>query len=374
MEIKMKPLSRFIIALSCLPGLLLACSSPVTNDVDRSASKGKTALSKKQGFSFDCDNTVKNPCRKLVVSFQGKTVALEPSGVSWSKRYKKAIVVSDNYNDLLKQNASHYAISYFDLKGNSPTIHVKPLLTPKQAAEFPLYDLEAVTLQGDRLYAIGSLSLHGRNPERDRWERYQFVQLDLQQSESADDLIASNLSHVTKRWPNFREWLIYRSGYPWSEEAIHGRAEGEGINVEGLSTTSSGTLILGFRGPRSPQGGLLALEIRPPLSPDQEPVLVGKYSIRPLDSTRIVKDSPKTLRAMVEVTSKPGEFYVLVGPKGYEKEFLILAHWNANTGKLAKATPLPEGFVAEGIARSDYTGRLLLVDDRNGKILMATEN
>jgi hypothetical protein len=370
----MNPLYRFIVVLSCLQGLLLACSSPVTNDADRSASKGKKALSKEPGFSFDCDNTVRNPCRKLVVSFQGKTVELEPSGVSWSKRYKKAIVVSDNYNDLLKHNASHYVISYFDIKGNSPTIQVKPLLTPKQAAEFPVYDLEAVTLQGDRLYAIGSLSLHGRNPERDRWERNQFVQLDLQQSESVEDLTASNLSHVTRRWPNFREWLVYRSGYPWSVEVIQGRAEGEGINVEGLSTTSSGTLILGFRGPRSPQGGLLALEIRPPLSPDQEPVLVGKYSIRPLYSTHIVKDSPKTLRAMVEVTSRPGEFYVLLGPKGYEKESLILAHWNANTGELAKATPLPDGFVAEGIARSDYTGRLLLVDDRNGKILMATEN
>ena len=373
MKIKTNPLFRFIVVLFCLHGLLLACSSPTTNDVDRSAPKGETALSNKPGFSFDCDNTVKNPCRKLAVSFRGKPVALEPSGVSWSKRYKKAILVSDNYGDLLEHNASHYVISYFDLKGDSPTIHVKPLLTPKQAAEFPLYDLEAVTLQGNRLYAIGSLSLHGSNPERDRWERYQFVQVDLQQSESADVLIGSNLSHVTRRWPNFRKWLISQSGYPWPVEAIHGRAEGEGINVEGLTTTSSGTLILGFRGPRSPQGGLLALEIRPPSSPDQEPVLVGKYSVRRGDSTVTVKDSPKTLRAMVEITGQPGEFYVLVGPKGYEKESLILAHWNANTGEVEKATPLPEGFVAEGVARLDF-GKLLLVDDLNGKILIATEN
>jgi len=365
-------LSRFIVVLSCLQGLLLACSTPTTNDVARSASKGKTALRKEPGFSFDCDNTVKNPCRKLVVSLRGKPVVLEPSGVSWSERYKKAIVVSDNYNDLSKQNASHYVISYFDLKGKSPTIHVKPLLTPKQAAEFPLYDLEAVTLQGDRLYAMGSLSLHGRNPERDRPERNQFVQMDLQQSESTDVLVGSNLSHVTKRWPNFREWLIYQSGYPWPVEAIHGRAEGKGINVESLSTTRSGYLGIGFRGPLSPQGGSLGLEIRLPLSPDQEPVLVGSYSIGPLDSTLISKDSPKTLRS-VEITGQRGEFYVVVGPKGYKKESLILARWNANTGEVEKATPLPEGFVAEGVAPIG-SGKLLLVDDLNGKIMIATEN
>jgi hypothetical protein len=372
MKMKMNPLCRLIVVLSCLQGFLFACGSPIANDADRFASEGKTALSKETGFSFDCDNTVKNPCHKLVASFQGKTVALEPSSVVWSKRYKKAILVSDNYNDLLKYNASHYVISFFEFKGDSPTIHVKPLLTPKQAAEFALYDLEGVTLQGNRLYAIGSLSLHGRNPERDRWERYQFVQLDLQQSESSDVLIASNLSHVTRRWPNFREWLISQSGYPWSGEAIHGRAEGKGINVEGLSTTSSGTLILGFRGPWSPQGGILALEIKPPLSPDQEPVLVGKHSIGPLDSTPIGRESPKTLRSMVEITGRPREFYVLVGPQGYEKESLILARWNASTGEIEKATTLPEGFVAEGVALLD-SGKLLLVDDLNGEILIATE-
>ena len=92
----------------------------------------------------------------------------------------------------------------------------------------------------------------------------------------------------------------------------------------------------------------------------------------PLDSTRIGKDSPKTLRS-IEITGQPEEYYVLLKPKGYEKKSLILARWNANTGEVDKATPLPEGFVAEGVAPIG-SGKLLLVDDLNGKIMIATEN
>jgi len=373
MKVKTNPLSCLIVVLFCLAGFLLACSSPATNDDATSGSKDNPVLRGESGFSFDCDNTPRKPCRKLVASFQGKPPKLEPSGAVFSKRHKKVIVVNDNYDYLEEHNAAHYVIVYFDPRGDGPTIPVKPLLTPKQAADFPLYDLEGVTLHGDRLYATGSLSLHRKNRERDGWERNQFVQMDLEKSEGVDLLFAGNLSHFTRRWLDFRDWLLSESGYPWSVEEVQGRAEGKGINVEALSSTTAGTLLLGFRGPLASHGGALALEIRPPSSPEQEPVLVKKYEVRRLDSALVPKDSPRTLRGMAEIPGRPGKFYLLLGPQGQEKEQIILARWNANTARLEKDTPLPVGFVAEGITPI-ASDRLLIVDDLAAKILIATEN
>lgn len=193
------------------------------------------------GFSFDCDNTSNNPCRTLVASNQGKNIKIEPSGIVWSDSYKKAIIVSDNYNDLLSENAAHYAISSFSLKAKSSKIAVKPLLTPKQAKDYPLYDLEGITLIGNKIYAISSSALHGKNPQRDRWERHQFIQMDLTNSKGT--LQAKKLSHVLPNWPDFRNWLISKSGYSWTGEETRDKAEADGINVEALSAKDRKSVV-----------------------------------------------------------------------------------------------------------------------------------
>lgn len=323
------------------------------------------------GFSFDCDNTVNNPCRTLEATYQGEKITIEPSSVAWSNTYNKAIVVSDNYNDLISKNAGHYVIVSFSLDSDASIISVEPLLTPEQTKGYPLYDLEGVTLLGYKLYAIGSLALHGKNPQRDRWERHQFVQMDLTQSNGV--LQATNLTHVSQRWPDFRNWLISKSGYLWTAEETRGRAEGDGINVEALSSNRSGNLVIGFRGPLLPDASVLALELSPPSSSEDEPILVKKHSIPQVQSANIPQGTLKTLRGMVEVPEKSGEYYVLLGPKGYEKELIVLARWNSNTGKLTKATPLPMGIVAEGLVPI-AKNQILIVDDLKEAILIATEN
>ena len=295
---------------------------------------------------------------------------IESSSAAWFKRHQKVIVVSDNFNDLAEQGAGHYVISYFGLDADGEEIPVEPLLSPEQAEGFRLYDLEGVTLIGDRLYAIGSLALHGKDAKRDRWERHQFLQMDLEQSDGR--LRAINLTHVTDRWPNFRDWLISKSGHEWTAEEVRGRAEGDGINVEALSATSDGNLLIGFRGPLTADGGTLALEIKLPPTADDEPVLVKAHVLTPVDRPHIPKGAAKTLRAISMVPGEPGQFYVLLGPKGYEKEELVLAQWNAKTGKLTKATLLPKNFVAEGVT-SIPGDKVLVVDDLKEMVLVATE-
>lgn len=186
-------------------------------------------------------------------------------------------------------------------------------------------------------------------------------------------LSVENLAHVTRRWPNFRDWLISKSGHSWTAEETRGRAEAEGINIEALSITEAGTVMMGFRGPLTSEGGAMAIEFKLPDSPDHEPVFVKKYALPQVDFPDVPKGTPKTLRAMVEVPGKPGEFYVLLGPKGYEKEEIVIAHWNTKTGQLSKTTRLPEGFVAEGVAPI-AEGKLLIVDDLEEMIIIATEN
>lgn len=281
-----------------------------------------------RAFILDCQNTTDAPCRAIVASHQGNPVQLELSGVVWSEHFKKAFIVSDNFNDLSTQGTGHFVISYFSYAEEERELTALPLLSKKQAEDFKLYDLEGIGLQATRLYAIGSLGLHGKNPDRDRRERYQFVQMDLK--EHRGRIIAENLKHVSARWPNFRDWVLTRSGHQWSSKELLGRAEGEGINVEALTATSKGTLIIGFRGPAH------------------------------------------TLRGMAEMPGNPRYYYLILGPKGYEKESLFLVVWDTEDNHLEKVVELPKGFVAEGVT-SIAPGIVLVVDDLSGMVLMATE-
>ena len=350
-------LARNLAALSaCGALLLLGCTHP--------------ALWSEPGFSFDCDLSTGNPCRALVGIHEGRRIPFEPSGVTWSRRFGKAIVVTDNYEDISPIGAGHFAISFFDLEGGEREIPLTPLLSPEQAREFELYDLEGVTLIGDRLYAIGSLGLHRDDPSRDRWQRNQFVQMDLEEKDGV--LRAVNLIHVSERWPDFRDWVVSESGYGWTGEEVRGRAEGVGINVEGLSSTIEDTLLIGFRGPQARDGGSLVLEIRPPVSPDLQPVLVTNHSVPALDPDLVARDTPRTVRSILQCRGEPREFYVLLGPMGPEKESTVLARWHVE-GTLTKATELPYGMVPEGVTVI-HEGRLLIVDDLNVTLMIATEN
>ena len=323
------------------------------------------------GFSLDCENTPEKPCRKLIARHRDKTIKIDSSSAVWASRDNTVIIVSDNYNDLVEHEATHYVIAFFKMEGTETEILAQPLLTPQQAEDFRLFDLEGVTLDDNRLYAIGSLALHGKDPGRDRWERHQFVQMDLVETDNG--LGVENLSHVTTRWPNFRDWILSKSGYEWTGEEARGRAEGAGINVEALSITDTDNLLIGFRGPQSAEGGALALEIMLPRSKDEEPALVKRHIIPPVDAPYIPKGAAKTLRAISKIPGQPGEYYVLLGPIGYEKETIILAHWNSETRQLTKATELPNGFVGEGVSPLP-DNRVLIVDDLKGMILIATEH
>ena len=266
----------------CFGRGMLLCLLPV-------AATGVVADIKDQepqpGFSFDCDNTSKSPCKQLVARDREKGIRIESSSAAWSERYRRVIVVSDNYNDLSEQGAGHYVIAYFDPADKGMEIEAQPLLTPAQAEAFRLFDLEGVTLDGDQLYAIGSLALHGKNSSRDRWERHQLVSLELKSNDG--QLEAQNLSHVSERWPNFRDWILSKSGYEWTGEKREAGRKPRVSTWKRSAQRDAGHLMIGFRGPTTAAGGALALEIQLPASVDGEPILIDTHKIPPVDLKHI---------------------------------------------------------------------------------------
>jgi hypothetical protein len=110
-----------------------------------------------------------------------------------------------------------------------------------------------------------------------------------------------------------------------------------------------------------------------PDSTDKEPVLVKKHLIPPVASDHIPTEAVRTLRALSRIPGEQGSFYVLLGPKGYEKERIVLARWNSNTSEMTNAKLLPIGFVGEGVT-SISDGKVLVVDDLAEMVLVATEH
>ena len=95
------------------------------------------AAEEMKGFSFDCDNTLQRPCRKLVAQDRTKPIRIESSSAAWSPRYQKVIVVSDNYNDLSVHHSEHYVIAHSDPKGQGPELAAAPLLATAIRAPLP---------------------------------------------------------------------------------------------------------------------------------------------------------------------------------------------------------------------------------------------
>ena len=167
--------------------------------------------------------------------------------------------------------------------------------------------------------------------------------------------------------------MLSKSGYEWTGEQTRGRAEGEGINVEALTITATGNLLIGFRGPLTQEGGALALEIELPESPEGEPTLVDRHLLPVVNHPGIEEGAARTLRAMTPVPGAPGDYYVLLGPLGYEKEEVVLSRWHTDTGKLTRPTQLPSGFVGEGVTAIPGS-EVLVVDDLDAMVLIASEH
>ena len=114
-----------VIVLSVIVSIISNCTVQQTSTGAQSVVMQNLAV---PGFSFDCQNTAESPCRTLTGSYRGSPVDIEPSSIVWSDRFKKVVVVSDNFNDLVEQNAAHFVISAFKLDATTSNLAVEPVL------------------------------------------------------------------------------------------------------------------------------------------------------------------------------------------------------------------------------------------------------
>ena len=287
-------------------------------------------------------------CR--VVPYNRSDIKLEPSGLAYDFGSYIMVGVSDNYNDLVKQDAAEYALFWFKPETKSPDYICKayPLLTRDDAAKFKLYDLEGVGKnKSGTYYAIGSLSLHSKTASRDIWFRYQGFRFQLQST--TDPVLrhrAVNLSWLSADMRrNLREWFISSSTYPWAIEAIKGRAEtAGGLNVEGLEVSHDGNLLVGFRGPMLDRTHALIFEVTIP-DTDQAPNLVKVHKVP-------VQKPNYGIRGISRIKDRDGLYIIITGPTDTAHEPMQSLIWDS---KLEKTTvcreTLPDGFVAEGVAQ-----------------------
>jgi hypothetical protein len=126
-------------------------------------------------------------------------------------------------------------------------------------------DLEAAARIGDRAFWISS---HGRNKDgKERPNRHRFFATDLQEHDGA-----VTLTPVGKPYERLLYDLLADSRFdPFHFAAASGRApkEPEALNIEGLSATPEGHLLIGFRNP-VPAGKALLI---PLLNPNE--VILG---------------------------------------------------------------------------------------------------
>ena len=148
------------------------------------------------------------------------------------------------------------------------------------------------------------------------------IDMELRQIKNSNMLGAENLAHVTRRWPNFRDWLISKSGHTWTAEETRGRAEAEGINIEALSITDAGTVMMGFRGPLTSEGGAMAIEFKLPDSPDHEPVLSGNTPCHKWIFRMFQKAPRKRCERWSKSLENPESFTFYLGPKDMKKRKL----------------------------------------------------
>jgi hypothetical protein len=296
----------------------------------------------------------------------------ELSGLAWDPALQLAIGVRDERRDY-----PGYEIFAFDpeMVGADGCHTALPLMSDSLSARFQLEDLEGVTRTDDGVYyALTSLSLD-RLPSalRDGWTRFQGVRFTVGRSGGRPAVDSMGRLSANRR-PDLREWVISSSGRDWTANAYRGRAESGGINVEGLSWNSDGSLMVGFRAPMDPGPSAPVLTLRVP-APDSQPQAIGWSAI---DVARLPasnkEEQQRGIRAMARVpgAGTPERYVVVVGHTGPRHDNLRLVLWEPSSGAVLDRGVLPDGFVGEGIAMVDIRDNrldVLLVDDLRGDAL-----
>lgn len=207
--------------------------------------------------------------RQRVVVFEGMCDA--SGAVELSERL---LVVADDEDNVLR--------TYDVERGGPPlsSVDVSPALglplRGKKRPRAPELDLEAATRQGDRAYWLTS---HGRNSEgRLRPERYRFF---------ATKVAREGVRPMGRPYERLLDDLLAEprlAPFRLEEAAARAPKEPGGLNIEGLTATPTGELLLAFRNP-IPEGRALLVPLR-----NAGEMVEGKEEVRARFGTPVLLD------------------------------------------------------------------------------------
>jgi len=212
-------------------------------------------------------------------------------------------------------------------------------------------DLEGATRIGERIYWIGSLSRDGKGrpaPQRDR-----LFATDIERSRTPPTLQPVGDAPVRL----LDALLASEAGRAWQLTEAAGKAPEApgGLNIEGLTDTVDGALLIGFRNPLR-EGKALVLPLRNPAQ-----VVEGQA---PQFGAGIALDlGGRGVRAMARVADG---YLVVGGPTADEGRF-VLYHWRGGSDT---PQPLPQPTLGtlrpEALFAWPGTAQLQLLSDDGG--------
>lgn len=223
----------------------------------------------------------------------------------------------------------------------------------KKAAEM---DLEGAARLGSRVFMITS---HGRNAEgKPAPQRHHFFALDIQGQEGR-----YHLSRVGRSYTNLVTDLVRNprmSHLGLEAAAAKAPKDANGLNIEGLTDTPEGHLLIGFRNP-VPGGKALLIPLLNPYS-----VIEGRLPA--FGSPILLTLGGLGVRGLGSLPD--GRYYVIAGSAGVEGD-ARLYFWKGGTAapEPAKQTVLP-GWNPEGVCFHDsgQSQFLLISDDGTRRI------
>ena len=212
----------------------------------------------------------------------------------------------DNVIRIFRNNRSGEALHSFDLSAYLQT-------DPKH----PEADIEGATLIGNRIYWITS---HGANKDgKRRPNRQRFFATDIKVSGASVDLkpIGKPYQDLIKAFKDSDELKHYQL----DKAARHAPESEQGLNIEGLTQTPDGDLLIGFRNP-IPGGKALLVPLKNPdkvLTEGKLPQF-GKPLLLPLNGRGI---------RSIDYSASRKAYFIVAGPYDDNGTFQLY-QWSGN--------------------------------------------
>jgi hypothetical protein len=229
------------------------------------------------------------------------------------------------------------------------TYNLNPFLFGKKKA--PEADLEGAARLGDRVYWITS---HGQNAQgKPSPNRHRFFALQMTSRDNGIDVRPVGRPYTNLLSDLARDPRLTR--YRLAEAAQRAPKDQGGLNVEALTDTPEGDLLIGFRNPIPAGHALIVRLLNPSELLEGQPAQFGEPLLLDLGG--------KGLRGMGSTGSG---YYLIAGPAGADAESQVFFWPGGN------ATPEPiagqrfPGLNLEGLCFHDSRGRadfLILSDD-----------